>query len=49
MRFGVGPFSDDDPTQYDYWIGGSTHYVRGPKTGKYYEIDWREGGSARLH
>ena len=34
-------FSDDDPTQYDYWIG-STHYVRGPKTGKYYEIDWRE-------
>ena len=34
-------FSDDDPTQYDYWIG-STHYVKGPKTGKYYEIDWRE-------
>ena len=34
-------YSDDDPTQYDYWIG-STHYVRGPKTGKYYEIDWRE-------
>ena len=34
-------YSDDDPTQYDYWIG-STHYVKGPKTGKYYEIDWRE-------
>ena len=34
-------FSDDDPTQYDYWIG-STHYVKGPKTSKYYEIDWRE-------
>ena len=33
-------FSDDDPTQYDYWIG-STHYVKGPKTGKYYEIDFR--------
>ena len=33
-------YSDDDPTQYDYWIG-STHYVRGPKTGKYYEIDFR--------
>ena len=23
-------FSDDDPTQYDYWIG-STHYVKGPR------------------
>lgn len=34
-------FSDDDPTAYDFWIG-STHYVRGPKTGRYYEIDWRE-------
>ena len=34
-------YSDDDPTQYDYWIG-SAHYVKGPKTGKYYEIDWRE-------
>lgn len=34
-------YSDDDPTQYDYWIG-SAHYVHGPKTGKYYEIDWRE-------
>lgn len=33
-------FSDDDPTAYEYWIG-STHYVQGPKTGKYYEIDWR--------
>lgn len=33
-------FSDDDPTAYDYWIG-STHYVQGPKTGRYYEIDWR--------
>ena len=26
---------------YDYFIG-SAHYVKGPKTGKYYEIDWRE-------
>ena len=34
-------YSDDYPTQYDYWIG-SAHYVKGPKTGKYYEIDWRE-------
>ena len=34
-------FSDDDPTAYDYFIG-SAHYVKGPKTGKYYEIDWRE-------
>ena len=25
-------YSDDDPTQYDYWIG-SAHYVKGPKTG----------------
>ena len=33
--------SDDDPAAYDYWIG-STHYVQGPRTGKYYEIDWRE-------
>lgn len=33
-------FSDDDPHAYDYWIG-SVHYLRGPKTGKYYEIDWR--------
>ena len=33
-------YSDDDPTHYDYWIG-SAHYVKGPKTGKYYEIDWR--------
>ena len=23
-------YSDDDPTQYDYWIG-SAHYVRGPR------------------
>ena len=38
-------FSDDDPTAYDYWIG-STHYLRGPKTGKYYEIDWRESDLA---
>ena len=29
-------YSDDDPAAYDYWIG-STHYVKGPKTGKYYE------------
>ena len=33
-------FSDDNPAAYDYWIG-SVHYLRGPKTGKYYEIDWR--------
>lgn len=33
-------FSDTDPTWYDYWIG-SVHYIQGPKTGKYYEIDWR--------
>ena len=32
--------SDDDPAAYDYFIG-SAHYVRGPKTGKYYEIDFR--------
>lgn len=34
-------FSDEDPTGYDYWIG-SVHYLRGPVTSKYYEIDWRE-------
>lgn len=34
-------YSDDDPADYDYWIG-SCHYVQGPKTGKYYEIDWRK-------
>ena len=34
-------YSDDDPAGYDYWIG-SCHYVQGPKTGKYYEIDWRK-------
>ena len=33
-------FSDDKLTGYDYWIG-SVHYLRGPKTGKYYEIDFR--------
>ena len=33
-------YSDDDPAAYDYWIG-SAHYVKGPKTGKYYEIDFR--------
>ena len=38
-------YSDDDPTGYDYFIG-STHYVRGPKTGRYYEIDWREADLA---
>ena len=37
--------STDDPADYDYWIG-STHYVQGPKTGKYYEIDWRESDLA---
>ena len=38
-------YSDDDPTAYDYFIG-STHYVRGPKTGRYYEIDFREADLA---
>lgn len=38
-------FSDDDPTAYDYFIG-SAHYVQGPKTGKFYEIDWREADLA---
>lgn len=38
-------FSDDDPTAYDYFIG-SAHYVQGPKTGRYYEIDWREADLA---
>ena len=37
--------STDDPADYDYWIG-STHYVQGPKTGKIYEIDWRESDLA---
>ncbi|MEE0801643.1 MAG: PHP domain-containing protein [Gemmiger sp.] len=37
--------SDDDPSAYDYWIG-SAHYVHGPKTGRYYEIDWREADLA---
>ena len=37
--------STDDPADYDDWIG-STHYVQGPKTGKYYEIDWRESDLA---
>ena len=32
--------SDDDPAAYDYTIG-SAHYVRGPNTGRYYEIDFR--------
>ena len=34
-------FSDTDPTTFDYWIG-SVHYIHGPKTGRYYEADWRE-------
>lgn len=38
-------FSDDEPANYDYFIG-SAHYVCGPKTGKYYEIDWREADLA---
>lgn len=38
-------FSDDDPAGYEYFIG-STHYICGPKTGKYYEIDWREADLA---
>lgn len=41
-------YSDDDPAAYDYWIG-STHYVKGPKTGKYYEIDWARSGPGCLH
>ena len=38
-------FSDDDPTAYDYFIG-SAHYVRGPKTGRYYVLDFREADLA---
>lgn len=38
-------YSDDDTTAYDYFIG-SAHYVRGPKTGRYYEIDFREADLA---
>ena len=38
-------YSDADPLEYDYFIG-STHYVQGLKTGKYYEIDWRESDLA---
>ena len=38
-------YSDDDPTAYDYFIG-SVHYVQGPKTGRYYEIDFREADLA---
>ena len=38
-------FSDDDPAAYDYFIG-SVHYVQGPKTGRYYEIDFRESDLA---
>lgn len=38
-------YSDEDPAGFDYWIG-SAHYVHGPKTGKYYEIDWREADLA---
>ena len=38
-------YSDDEPTAYDYFIG-SAHYVRGPKTGRYYEIDFREADLA---
>ena len=37
--------SDDDPAAYDYTIG-SAHYVRGPKTGRYYEIDFRPADMA---
>lgn len=33
-------FSDDDRRGYDYWIG-SVHYLCGPCTGRYYEIDFR--------
>jgi len=29
------------PLHTTYFIG-SAHYVKGPKTGRYYEIDWRE-------
>lgn len=38
-------YSDDDPAAYDYFIG-SVHYVQGPKTGRYYEIDFREADLA---
>ena len=37
--------SEGTPKGFDYWIG-SAHYVKGPKTGKYYEIDWREADLA---
>lgn len=33
-------FSDDKRQGYDYWIG-SVHYIHGPKTGRYYELDFR--------
>ena len=33
-------FSDTDPGSFEYWIG-SVHYICGPKSGRYYEIDWR--------
>lgn len=33
-------FSDDKRMGYDYWIG-SVHYIHGPKTGRFYEIDFR--------
>ena len=41
-------YSDDDLAAYDYFIG-SVHYVQGPKTGRYYEIDFREADLAALH
>lgn len=39
-------FSDDDPHAYEYWIG-SVHYICGPRTGNYYEIDWRKSDLRR--
>ena len=34
-------FSDTDPSDFDYYIA-SVHYIRGPKTGRYYAVDWQE-------
>ena len=34
-------FSDTDPGMFDYFIG-CTHYIRGPRTGRYYPVDWRK-------
>lgn len=34
-------YSDDKLRGYDYWIG-AVHYLQGPVTGRYYEMDWRK-------